>query len=68
MPSENTATLTTLDKDLPTTRHDTEALRRLRSESMTIDQYLEFLACLPSLPTTALRTRKAPRGEEEFRL
>lgn len=68
MPFKNTATLTTLDKDLPTTRHDIVALRRLRSESMTIDQYLEFLARLPSIPSEALRTCKVPWEEEEFRL
>ena len=52
-----------LDRDLPTTAGDVEALYRLREgRPLSTEQYLRFLACLePESPETS-RARPGPRG------
>ncbi|HET7291006.1 MAG TPA: hypothetical protein VFM88_01150 [Vicinamibacteria bacterium] len=53
-----------LDRDLPTTAEDVEALHRLRRlPPMTADEYLRFLASFAPPSAEALRARPGPRGE-----
>ena len=52
-----------LDRDLPTTRDDVTALRRLRTQPrMTFDEYLQALAALDRPEPHLLRDRPGPRG------
>lgn len=56
-----------LEKDLPTTGADVEALRRHRPRAMGWEDYLRLLAALPPSPDT-LRARPGPRGDQPFEL
>lgn len=52
-----------LDRDLPTTPADVEALHRLcEARPISTEQYLRFLACLEPESPEALRARPGPRG------
>jgi hypothetical protein len=52
-----------LDRDLPTTAADVEALHRLRGDRpISTEQYLRFLASLEPESPEALRTRPGPHG------
>lgn len=52
-----------LDRDLPTTSADVEALRRAcEPRAISTEQYLRFLACLEPETPQALRARPAPHG------
>lgn len=57
-----------LERDLPTTAADVEALRRHRPGPMDGHAYLRFLASLPPPSWKALRVRPGPRGERPFEL
>jgi len=53
-----------LERDLPVTRADVAALRRLARPALPdYDAYLRFLASFPPAPPEALRARKGPRGD-----
>ena len=69
MKSANSSELLDLEHDLPTTWEDVTTLRRLRSsQRLSFADYLEFLAKLPQVSSTALRARKHPSGAEPFEL
>jgi hypothetical protein len=52
-----------LESGLPTTAADVEALRRIsRSQSVTTEEYLRFLASLTPESAAVLRARPGPRG------
>jgi hypothetical protein len=52
-----------LDRDLPTTSADVEALRRAREQHVvSTGQYLRFLALLAPRTNEASRARPGPRG------
>jgi hypothetical protein len=53
-----------LDRDLPTTAEDVEALRRAREmTTMDTEAYLRFLAQFGHASPERLRERKGPAGE-----
>jgi hypothetical protein len=53
-----------LDRDLPTTAADVEALHRLsQSRPMATDDYLRFLASFAPPTAEALRQKPGPCGE-----
>ena len=53
-----------LERDLPTTEEDVEALRRARKRPPAdTAAYLRFLASLPAPAAEALRSRRGPGGE-----
>jgi hypothetical protein len=52
-----------LDRGLPTTERDVEALRALRSSRMTDAQYVRFLATLTPPDRASLAAKRGPRGE-----
>lgn len=53
-----------LERGLPTTPADVEALRRARSLTrLSPEAYLRFLAQFPPPDEAALRARRGPRGE-----
>ena len=56
-----------LERGLPVTAGDNDALRKHRPPPMTFAEYLEFLASLPTPAHEELRKRHGPRGEP-FRL
>jgi hypothetical protein len=57
-----------LERGLPTTQADIEALRRARrSPPMSPSEYLRFLSSL-TVSMKALRERRGPRGPEPFQL
>jgi len=56
-----------LDRDLPTTPRDVEALRACRYvPRLDFEAYLELLESMGPPPDDELRRRKGPRGEEVF--
>jgi hypothetical protein len=58
-----------LDRGVPTTRADVEALRRVRrSRCLSTEQYLLALARLPVPPPEVLEARRRAKGEQPFRL
>jgi hypothetical protein len=69
MSSRDPSELLDLDRGLPTTPQDVEALRRLRQMPLvlTAGEYFRFLAILPQPSPEELRRRPGPRGEP-FRL
>ena len=68
MSSSDSATLTELEKDLPTTREDIEALRRLRA-SRPSDPFAALQAIVDSLPAAARRQRRTTAaGRPELQL
>lgn len=68
MTSQREPGLLDLERDLPTTAADVEALRRHRPGPMSWDEYLRFLASLPPLSSESLRARPGPRGDRPFEL
>ena len=61
--------LTTLDDDLPTTREDVLAQRRLRRlPVVAFEDYLRFLEEIGPPPPSTWRARKGPRGPRPFDL
>ena len=52
-----------LERDLPTTREDVEALRRVRRIEMTAEEYLASLRQFPPPSYEELRDRRGPAGE-----
>lgn len=52
-----------LDRGLPTTPTDVEALQRIRSFRMSDDEYLAFLAQLPPSSANDLRKRGNTEGD-----
>jgi len=67
MKSERPSEPLDLERDLPTTAEDVEALRRLRASRVTTEEYLRLLADLGDATAESLRRRPCPRGEP-FRL
>ena len=64
MSSSGRSELLDLERDLPTTEEDVEALRRARERPPAdTAAYLRFLVSLPAPPAGALRTRRGPCGE-----
>jgi len=56
-----------LERDLPTTADDTEALRRAtRVRPLDLEDYLRFLAALPAPTHEELRARRGPRSGKPF--
>ena len=51
-----------LERGLPTTERDVEALRALRYPKMTDAQYVRFLASLPPPDRALLAAKRGPRG------
>ena len=53
-----------LERDLPTTREDVEALRRAREESgrLTPEEFEALLEAAGHAPVEELRKRRGPRG------
>ena len=51
-----------LERDLPTTPADSDALRKHRPGAMTSEQYLAFLRRVVQVPADR-RPRPGPRGE-----
>jgi hypothetical protein len=52
-----------LERGLPTTERDVEALRALQYPRMTDDQYVLFLATLPAPDRAKLAAKRGPHGE-----
>ena len=58
-----------LERGVPTTPADVEALRRIRAARwLSTEEYLRALARLPAPDDEAVRSRKRARGAEPFRL
>jgi hypothetical protein len=57
-----------LERGLPTTPEDVEALRRARRRRFGTEDYLRALARLPPLSPEALERRRRAGGAEPFRL
>lgn len=68
MTSERPSDAFDLDRDLPTTTADVEALRRARVRGGSTEEYLRFLRDLGHVPAERLRERRLPRGDAPFRL
>jgi hypothetical protein len=51
-----------LERGLPTTERDVEALRALRYPKMNDAQYLRFLASLAAPDRAVLAAKRGPRG------
>jgi len=52
-----------LDRGLPTTERDVDALRALRYPKMSDAQYVRFLAVLRAPDRASLAAKRGPRGE-----
>ena len=52
-----------LDRGLPTTERDVEALRALRYPRMSDAQYVRFLATLTQPDRALLAAKRGPQGE-----
>ncbi len=52
-----------LERGLPTTERDVEALRALRYPRMTDAQYVRFLAALTAPDHALLAAKRGPHGE-----
>jgi hypothetical protein len=56
-----------LQRDLPTTADDTEALRRAKTaRPLDLETYLRFLGQLPSPTPSQQRARRGPRAGQPF--
>ena len=56
-----------LERGLPTTADDVEALRRAAAAGPRgLVDYLHFLAQLPAVPRDALRAKRGPRADRPF--
>ena len=63
MNSNDPSELLDLERGLPTTGRDVEALRALRYPKMTDAQYVRFLASLPPPDRVLLAAKRGPQGE-----
>ena len=63
MNSNDRSELLDLDRGLPTTERDVEALRALRHPRMTDAEYLRFLATLTAPDRATLAAKRGPHGE-----
>jgi hypothetical protein len=63
MNSNDRSELLELDRGLPTTERDVEALRALRYPRMTDAQYMRFLATLAAPHRALLAAKRGPQGE-----
>jgi hypothetical protein len=62
--SEDSPDFIDLERGLPVTPEDVEALRRLRAGvPMTFSEYLAWLSSQPSPSFEQLKARRGPRGE-----
>lgn len=56
-----------LERDLPTTAEDVEALRRVKNvQPLDLEAYLQFLAQIPPPTLSQLRAKRGPRGDRPF--
>jgi hypothetical protein len=56
-----------LERDLPTTAEDTEALRSAKTvRPLDLEAYLRFLAQLPPPTPREQRARRGPRADRPF--
>ena len=63
MNSNDPSDLLDLERGLPTTGRDVDALRALRYPKMTDAQYVRFLASLPPPDRGLLASKRGPQGE-----
>ena len=63
MNSNDPSELLDLERGLPTTERDVEALRALRYPKMSDAQYVRFLASLPPPDRALLTAKRGPQGE-----
>ena len=63
MNSNDRSELLDLERGLPTTGRDVEALRALRYPKMSDAQYVRFLASLPPPERALLAAKRGPHGE-----
>ncbi len=69
MSSGESSTPLNLEADLPTRPEDTLALRHVRPRpTLSLEEYLDFLAQIESLPPAVRRAHRDPRGEAPFEL
>jgi hypothetical protein len=69
MRSKNSYEFLDLNRGLPTTKEDILALRRARkTEILSFEGYLKFLANFAPPSATALRARRGPAGNAPFEL
>jgi hypothetical protein len=66
--SEKAADSFDLDRDLPTTPEDVEALRLLAVRGGSTEDYLRFLRALGDAPYETLQKRRLPVGDPPFEL
>jgi hypothetical protein len=62
MNSNDRSELIDLERGLPTTERDVQALRALRYPRMTDPQYVRFLATLAAPDRTVLAAKRGPHG------
>jgi hypothetical protein len=63
MNSNDPSELLDLERGLPTTGRDVDALRILRYPRMSDAQYVRFLASLPPPDRAVLAAKRGPHGE-----
>jgi hypothetical protein len=63
MTSNDRSELLDLERGLPTTAQDIEALRALRFPKMTDDQYVRLLANLTASDRASLAAKRGPHGD-----
>lgn len=63
MNSNDRSDLLDLERGLPTTERDVEALRALRYPKMTDAEYVRFLAVLAVSDRASLAAKRGPQGE-----
>ena len=63
MSSNDPSELLDLERGLPTTERDVDALRALRYPKMSDAQYVRFLAALAAPDRGLLAAKRGPRGE-----
>lgn len=63
MNSNDRSELLDLERGLPTTARDVDALRALRHPRMTHAQYVNFLATLTAPHRASLAAKRGPQGE-----
>ena len=69
MRSSDRSEVLNLERDLPTTAEDVEALRQVRMLApLDLDSYLRFLSQLPPPAATDLAAKRAPKGYPVFEL
>jgi hypothetical protein len=66
MNSNDRSELLDLERGLPTTGRDVDALRALRYPKMSDAQYVRYLASLPPPDRALLASKRGPQGEVFF--